>query len=142
MSDFSKGFPFYGVTLTYADFFNLAQLASWAEFKNVQNLHQSNVTPWKKKPFSTLQCTVTPNRVEQRTRKEIFWWKQGYPGKKFKLKTCTFKIDLNPFYGPSKKGFKICTNINHSQRSKNKTKIIFSLIGCAMNCKFNRYMSI
>ena len=23
-------------------------LASWAKFKNVQNLHQSNVTPWKK----------------------------------------------------------------------------------------------
>ena len=30
-----KGFPFYGVTLTYADsaVLNLAQLATWAEFK-------------------------------------------------------------------------------------------------------------
>ena len=26
-------------------------VASWAKFKNVQNLHQSNVTPWKK-PFN------------------------------------------------------------------------------------------
>ena len=25
--------------------------ASWAKFKNVQNLHQLNVTPWKKKPL-------------------------------------------------------------------------------------------
>ena len=40
----SKGFPFCGVTLTYA---NSAQLAGWAKFKNVQNLHKS-----KNKPFS------------------------------------------------------------------------------------------
>ena len=42
-----KGFPFYGVTLTCADSANYAQLASWAKFKNVQNLHKS-----KNKPFS------------------------------------------------------------------------------------------
>ena len=39
-----KGFSFHG----FCTFLNSAQLASWAKFKNVQNLHQSNVTPWKK----------------------------------------------------------------------------------------------
>ena len=45
-----KGFPFYGVTLTYADsaVLNLAQLATWAEFKNVQNLHKSTYRHRKK----------------------------------------------------------------------------------------------
>ena len=44
---FAKGFPFYGVMLTYADlcrfctFLNSANLASWAKFKNMQNLHKS-----------------------------------------------------------------------------------------------------
>ena len=36
-----KGFPFYGVTLTYADSAHFWMLVSWAEFKNVQNLHKS-----------------------------------------------------------------------------------------------------
>ena len=52
-----KGFPFYGVTLTYADsaVLNLAQLATWAEFKNVQNLHKSKVTPKKQTPLEDFQ---------------------------------------------------------------------------------------
>ena len=43
-----KGFVFYGVTFDlcrFCTFLNSAQLACWANFKNVQNLHKSNVTP-------------------------------------------------------------------------------------------------
>ena len=43
-----KGFVFYGVTFDlcrFCTFLNSAQLAGWAKFKNVQNLHKSNVTP-------------------------------------------------------------------------------------------------
>ena len=45
----SKGFVFYGVTFDLCRFFtfvNSAQLAGWAKFKNVQNLHKSNVMPY------------------------------------------------------------------------------------------------
>ena len=44
----SQGFVFYGVPFDlcrFCTFLNLAQPASWAEFKNVQNMHKSNVTP-------------------------------------------------------------------------------------------------
>ena len=44
----SKGFIFYGVTFylcRFCTFLNSAQLAGWAKFKNLQNLHKSNVTP-------------------------------------------------------------------------------------------------
>ena len=43
----TKGFVFYGVTFDlcrFCTFLNSAQLAGWAKFKNVQNLHKSNVT--------------------------------------------------------------------------------------------------
>ena len=49
-----KGFFFHGVTFDwcrFCTFFNLAQLASWAEFKNVQN-------PWKEKPFNRQRQTL------------------------------------------------------------------------------------
>ena len=44
----TKEFVFYGVTFDlcrFCTFLNSAQLAGWAKFKNVQNLHKSNVTP-------------------------------------------------------------------------------------------------
>ena len=40
----TKGFAFYGVTFDlcrFCTFLNSAQLAGWAKFKNVQNLHKS-----------------------------------------------------------------------------------------------------
>ena len=43
-----KGLFFMASHLTYADsahFLNSAQLAGWAKFKNVQNLHKSNEKP-------------------------------------------------------------------------------------------------
>ena len=54
LSNLAKGFFFHGVAFDwcrFCTFLNSAQLASWAKFKNVQNLHQSNVTPWKKNPL-------------------------------------------------------------------------------------------
>ena len=45
---FAKGFVFYGVTFDlcrFCTFLSSAQLAGWAKFKDVQNLHKSNVTP-------------------------------------------------------------------------------------------------
>ena len=45
MRKHATGFVFYGVTFDLCTFLNSAQLAGWAKFKNVQNLHKSNVTP-------------------------------------------------------------------------------------------------
>ena len=45
---YTKGFVFYGVTFDlcrFCTFLISAQLAGWAKFKNVQNLHKLNVTP-------------------------------------------------------------------------------------------------
>ena len=44
----TKWFVIYGVTFDlckFCTFLNSAQLAGWAKFKNVQNLHKLNVTP-------------------------------------------------------------------------------------------------
>ena len=75
----TKGVFFHGVTFDwcrFCTFLNSAQLASGAKFKNVQNLHQPNVTPWKKNPFkSSLISKVMINRKYQvpDVEKARFW---------------------------------------------------------------------
>ena len=49
VKNYLKAFVFKGSPLTYlcrfCTFLNSAQVASWAKFKNVQNLHKSKVIP-------------------------------------------------------------------------------------------------
>ena len=54
----TKGVCFLGVTFDSSrvgSFLNFPQLATWAEFKNVQNLHKSKVTPKKQTPLEDFQ---------------------------------------------------------------------------------------
>ena len=51
----NKNQTFSGQIFKEVQQIDLAQTASWAEFKNVQNLHKSNVTPLKNKPLLEIQ---------------------------------------------------------------------------------------